>query len=148
MLVFIVVLLGSSLFAGLVAVFAWHSLRPIARIGADGFQEMTIRVEGDYRPSSFRARAALPLRIHFVRDEDQLCSDRVFIPDFGIERRLAAHRTTIVEVPPADPGNFLFTCQNGIYIGLISVRPRNSLAMLIGMSAPGRGLRARFRRVA
>lgn len=92
---------------------------------------MTIHVEGSYRPPSFAARAGVPLRLHFVRDEDNACSDRVFIPDFSIEKWLPAHRATTIELLPEWRGEFLFTCRNGIYIGLMKVRERRSLRQLL-----------------
>jgi P-type Cu+ transporter len=141
-----IALVVMGLLVAVIAVIAWNSTRATVRICADGSQEMTIHVRGRYRPGAFRAYAGIPLRIHFARDEEEHCSDRVFIPDFGIERRLPAHRTTTIDVLPDSQGEFLFTCQNGIYIGLIDVKPRNSVLMLIGTSPLGRGLRATVRR--
>jgi len=120
-------ILGFAILAG---GWAYARGRPQrAHLRADGVQEAKVIVRERYRPAAIVARRGVPLRLRFVRDEDNPCSQKVIFPDFGISRSLAAHRTTTVEVTPNSEGEFLFTCEMGMYQGtLIVVRERAALA--------------------
>lgn len=111
--------LGIALLAG---GWAYARSRPRrARLGADGVQEANVIVHQRYRPAAIVARCGVPLRLKFVRDEDNPCSQKVIFPDFGISRSLPAHRTTVVELTPNREGEFLFTCEMGMYQGTLIV---------------------------
>lgn len=101
----------------------WLRRSRSAVLRPDGTQEITILVKGKYQPQAFRARLGVPLRINFVRDEDEDCSRWVIFPDFGVERTLPAYRTTTVELTPDREGDFLFTCRMGMYHGSLIVVP-------------------------
>ncbi len=101
----------------------WLRRSRSAVVRPDGTQEITILVKGKYHPQTFRARRDIPLRINFVRDEDEDCSRWVIFPDFGVERTLPAYRTTTVELTPDREGDFLFTCRMGMYHGSFIVVP-------------------------
>lgn len=112
---------GIPLGAGVVL---WWMLRPpLASLCPDGTQEITLVVRGGYDPARFRARFAVPLRIHFERRDDEECGDRVFFPDFRIERVLHPSVSTTIELTPDRYGEFLFTCGNGVYHGILTVSP-------------------------
>jgi plastocyanin domain-containing protein len=91
------------------------ALAPAA--GADGVQEATVTVRGGYSPSTVRARAGRPLRLTFDRQEDAGCSEEVVFADFGLRRYLPANQRTTVEVTPAAPGTYEFTCGMGMLRG-------------------------------
>ncbi len=101
----------------------WVRRPPLASLSPDGTQEVTLVVRGGYDPASFRARRGVPLRIHFERRDDEECGNRVFFPDFRIERALHPSASTTVELTPDRYGEFLFTCGNGIYHGILLVLP-------------------------
>jgi plastocyanin domain-containing protein len=102
-----------------------------ARKAPDGMQESTIVVRERYRPSVIVARCGVPLRLRFTRDEEAPCSEKVIFPDFGVSRSLPAHRTTIVELMPANEGEFLFTCALGMYQGTLIVRRQPKAAGML-----------------
>src|SRR3972149_463096 len=84
---------------GLAGVALWRLRQPrVASARSDGTQEIAVLVKGKYDPQRFRARMGMPLRIRFIRDEDDDCSRWVVFPDFGIERDIPAFRTTTVEL--------------------------------------------------
>jgi Cu+-exporting ATPase len=116
--------------AVLVGGWAYARSRPQrARLARQGVQEATVIVRERYRPAVIVARRGVPLRLRFIRDEDDPCSQKVIFPDFGISRSLPAHRTTAIEVTPNREGEFLFTCEMGMYQGtLIVTRERGPLA--------------------
>ena len=126
-LVLVLIVGGAIAVAG---VGVWLLRRPpSATVRPDGTQEITILVKGTYHPQTFRARVGTPLRINFVRDEDEDCSRWVIFPDFGVERTLPAYRTTTIELTPDREGDFLFTCRMGMYHGsfiVVSDRRRRS----------------------
>ena len=67
-------------------------------------------VRGGYEPATIRVRAGAPVRLLFDRQETSGCSEEVVFGDFGIRRFLPAHQTTAVDVTPASPGTYEFTC--------------------------------------
>jgi plastocyanin domain-containing protein len=97
-----------------------------AKVGAAGVQQAVIRVEGGYAPARVRLRAGEPARLVFDRREDSNCSEEVLIPDFGIRRFLPAHQRTGVDLPPARPGTYDFTCGMGMLRGSLVVDEERS----------------------
>jgi plastocyanin domain-containing protein len=89
----------------------------VASAGAGGPATVTITVRGGYEPSVIRARAGAPLRLVFDRQETSSCSEEVVFGDFGIRRFLPAHQQTAVELTPAAPGTYEFTCGMGMLRG-------------------------------
>ncbi len=81
-----------------------------APAGASGVQQVTIGVRGGYSPATVRVKAGQPVRLVFDRQETSGCSEEVVFPDFGIRRFLPAFQQTAVEVTPATPGRYEFTC--------------------------------------
>ena len=122
------VLIASAAVIGLTAVvagWAFFRSRPRrARLGPDGVQDASIVVRERYQPSVIVARCGVPVRLKFIRDEDDPCSEKVIFPDFGISRSLPAHRTTTIVLVPRHDGEFLFTCAMGMYQGTIVVTGR------------------------
>lgn len=110
--------------AGLAAV-AWVNWyfflarRPAAtaRAGAGGAQEVSIRVQGGYEPAEVRIAAGRPVRLVFDRQETSGCSEEVVIPDFGVRKFLPAFQKTTIELKPARPGSYEFTCGMGMLHG-------------------------------
>lgn len=92
-----------------------------ARLDASGHQLVEITVRGGYRPNVIRARAGMPLRIVFRRDDDDACSERVVFSAPRLDRRLAPAGTTTVDLPAQPPGEIRFTCGMGRYRGHIEL---------------------------
>jgi plastocyanin domain-containing protein len=84
-----------------------------------GAQQVTIAVRGGYEPATVRVRAGVPVRLVFDRQETAGCSEEVVLGDFGVRRFLPAHERTTVEVTPAAPGTYEFTCGMGMLRGRI-----------------------------
>jgi Cu+-exporting ATPase len=107
----------------LVLLGAWQ--RPARMpLSADGFQELDVIVRGRYTPDMVEAKRGIPVRLHFRREEDTPCSERVIFSDFHVGACLPAYRTTAVSFIPTKCGEFLFTCAFGMYQGrLVVVEP-------------------------
>ena len=123
-------LLGTGIILGVVVVLGgWvytRSRPPRAQLTGDGAQEATIVVRDRYQPPAVIAHCGVPLQLHFRRDEDNPCSQRVIFPDFGIVRSLPAWRTTNIDLRPDRKGEFLFTCEMGMYQGILIVVGHNT----------------------
>ncbi len=101
-----------------------------ARLDASGHQVVYVIVDGGYHPSVIVARAGIPLRLVFRRDDHDVCSERVVFSSPRIDRRLALTGVTTVELPAQPPGDVRFTCAMGRYRGrieLVSERGRSTL---------------------
>jgi plastocyanin domain-containing protein len=81
-----------------------------APAGSGGVQQVTIGVRGGYSPATVRVKAGQPVRLVFDRQETSGCSEEVVFPAFGVRRFLPAFQQTAVEVTPAAPGRYEFTC--------------------------------------
>ncbi len=92
-----------------------------AKVGATGFQQVVIRVEGGYAPARVRLRAGQPTRLVFDRREDSSCSEEVVIPEFGIRCFLPAYQRTGIDLPAKRAGAYEFTCGMGMLRGSLVV---------------------------
>lgn len=90
-----------------------------ARFDPDGRQVIDVVVDRGYHPDAIIARAGLPLRLVFRRDDDDACSERVVFSSPHLDRRLAATGPTTIDLPAQPPGEVRFTCGMGRYRGRI-----------------------------
>lgn len=101
-----------------------------ARLDADGHQVVDIVVNRGYHPGAIVARAGLPLRIVFRRDDEDACSERVVFSSPHFDRRLAVTGATTIELPAQSPGEVRFTCGMGRYRGHIELVAREAPSIL------------------
>ncbi len=107
-----------------------------ARLDPSGHQIVEVTVRGRYRPGAILARAGVPLRMVFRREDDDPCSERVVFSAPRLDRRLAPTGTTTIDLPAQPPGEIRFTCAMGRYRGHIR---------LVDERAPSIGTRIRRR---
>lgn len=81
-----------------------------AREAAVQGQKVEIKVSGGYSPATIRVKAGEPVQLVFDRRETNPCSEEIVLADFGIRKYLPANQKTLVEVTPAEPGTYEFTC--------------------------------------
>jgi plastocyanin domain-containing protein len=86
-----------------------------------GPQQRLVVVRGGYRPDVIHARAGEPIRIVFRREETAHCSERVVFPAFGTSAMLPRGEEVVVELPPAPPGTYEFTCALNMLHGTLVV---------------------------
>lgn len=84
---------------------------------------LRVEVRGGYLPDTIVTRAGEPLRLTFNRHESWPCSDRVIFPDFGLTAALPAQEDVVVDLLPAEPGDYEFTCGKGRLRGRLIVEP-------------------------
>ena len=142
----------------LIAALAWFFFAPrqAARARLEGgAQIIDVRVKGGYAPNLIRVIAGKPVQLRFDRQENSDCSARIVFPDFRLSKSLPPFRTTTVELPPAEPGEYAFACGMNMLHGTLVVdapegdlQPRNQAAIVdeaqSSLSAPvGGGQQAR-----
>ena len=81
--------------------------------------EQVIVVDGGYSPATVAVKAGRPVRLVFDRRDSGACSDEVVFPDFGIRRFTPSGRKTVIEVTPAKPGRYDFTCGMSMHRGAL-----------------------------
>jgi plastocyanin domain-containing protein len=104
-----------------------------ARLDRDGHQVVDVTVRAGYHPAAIVARAGLPLRLVFRRDDDDACSERVVFSAPRLDRRLTPTGTTTIDLPAQPLGEIRFTCGMGRYRGhivLVDDRPPSMVARL------------------
>jgi plastocyanin domain-containing protein len=87
--------------------------------GSRAVPAVTIEVKGGYSPATVRAKAGVPVRLVFDRQETSSCSEEIVFSDFGIRKFLPAFQKTAVEVTPPEPGRYDFTCGMGMLHGAL-----------------------------
>lgn len=79
----IVVTLAGLVLAGGLGWFFFSPRKAGDAVVRDGVQEVRVIVKGGYTPDVIRARAGVPLRIVFDRQEDGDCSSRVVFAELA-----------------------------------------------------------------
>lgn len=92
-----------------------------ARFDGGGQQVVDVTVHRGYQPDSIRARAGVPLRVVFRREDEDACSERVVFSSPHLDRRLSAIGATTIDLPAQPPGEIRFTCGMGRYRGRIEL---------------------------
>lgn len=88
----------------------------------NGVQSIDIKVAGGYSPNIVSAKKGLPLKLNFIRNETSACSKYLVISDFGIQKELPDSGNLVVEITPAKPGKYQFTCGMNMLQGVIEVK--------------------------
>ncbi|MFU8891280.1 MAG: sulfite exporter TauE/SafE family protein [Anaerosomatales bacterium] len=101
--------------------------------GADGIAEVSLTIANvRYVPNVVAIPADEPVRLIVDRQEDNVCSDELWIPQLGVAQKLEPFGTTVVEIPPTTAGSYTLTCQMGMMSGTLQV----------GSAGPSGGSRA------
>lgn len=104
-----------------------------ARLDSDGRQVVYVVVDRGYHPDTIVARAGVPLRLVFRREDDDACSERVVFSAPHMDRRLASTGTTTIDLPAQPPGEVRFTCGMGRYRGRIELTAERASSILAGL---------------
>ncbi|MBF2021566.1 MAG: cupredoxin domain-containing protein [Hydrococcus sp. C42_A2020_068] len=102
------------------------SARAIAR---GGIQEVTVTVDGGYKPSQIVVQAGQKVRLNFVRKDASSCLEEVRFPDFGIAQALPLNKITPIEFTPEKPGRYEFTCGMNMFRGVVEVQSADTDAI-------------------
>lgn len=101
-----------------VALLAFPSLGSEPKI-----EEITVTISGmSYTPSEIEVTKGVPVRIIFERDDEPTCGGTIVFPELGIERKLEAGETVVIELTPEKAGVLNFTCGMKMMKGKIVVQ--------------------------
>ncbi|MBE0417679.1 MAG: sulfite exporter TauE/SafE family protein [Coriobacteriia bacterium] len=90
--------------------------------GSDGVVEVPLTIANvRYVPNVVAIPADQPVRLVIDRQENNVCSDQLWIPQLGILQPLEPFGTTTVEIPATAAGNYTLTCQMGMMSGTLQV---------------------------
>lgn len=118
----IVVTAGGTVVIGFIL---WFFFGPkattTARDDAAGVQEVEVVVRGGYTPDRIEVRQGRPVRLTFLRQESNPCTEQVILGDFGISRTLPEGERVPVEFTPDKAGEFTFHCGMNMVRGKLVV---------------------------
>lgn len=90
--------------------------------GADGIAEVQLTIANvRYVPNVVTIPADEPVRLIVDRQENNVCSDELWVPQLGLAQKLEPFGTTVVEIPPTSEGSYTLTCQMGMMSGTLQV---------------------------
>ena len=92
-----------------------------ANVTTGGYQEQMVLVKGGYTPDHIVVERGKPVRLNFVRQESDACSEMVLLPAFHKSAHLPEGQVVPVEFMPTEPGEFEFACQMGMFRGTVIV---------------------------
>lgn len=92
-----------------------------AQSGAGGVQAVEVRVHSGYTPDRIGVKRGRPVRLTFLRDESNPCTEQVILSDFGISRALPEGQRVAVEFTPQQIGEFSFHCGMNMVRGTLVV---------------------------
>ncbi|MEX0599400.1 MAG: cupredoxin domain-containing protein, partial [Rhodothermales bacterium] len=75
-----------------------------------------------YSPDRIIVQRGKPVRLSFLMEESNACSETVVFPDFRKSARLPEGRTVPIEFIPDTAGEFDFQCQMGMFRGKLVVQ--------------------------
>lgn len=108
-------------YLGLVVWWFWFS-KPKARVAA-GAGPIDILVDnGVYTPVRIQVPTGNPVTLRFHRKDPSPCPERVLFDDLDVSADLVLGTPTEVTITPETPGDYQFTCQMGMYRGVVVAR--------------------------
>jgi plastocyanin domain-containing protein len=92
-----------------------------APLTSAGYQEQMVLVKGGYTPDVIVVDRSKPVRLNFIRQESAAWSEMVLLPAFNKSAKLPEGQTVPIEFMTAQPGEYEFACQMGMFRGKIVV---------------------------
>lgn len=83
--------------------------------------EITIVVEGGYKPDVIRIKKGNPVTLKFHRKDGSSCLEEVVIPAFNVRQHLTLNKTTEIVINPTKVGEFEISCGMNMFHGKIVV---------------------------
>ncbi len=112
---------------GVIGFILWFFFGPrqatAARAGAGGVQEVEVLVRGGYTPDRIEVTQGRPVRLTFLRQESNACTEQLVLSDFGLSRVLPEGERVSVEFTPDKAGEFTFHCGMNMVRGTLVVKP-------------------------
>lgn len=95
---------------GIIGFLAWFFFGKREETPVTGGQDIDIRVEGGYHPSTIRIPVGVPVRLHFTRTDPSSCLEEVVLPDFKRRAFLPLKERVTISFTAERPGIYPFIC--------------------------------------
>ncbi|SDJ17776.1 Cupredoxin-like domain-containing protein [Ferrimonas sediminum] len=100
----------------------WFWLYKPKQIKAGGDETITIVVDnGVYQPAQIQLPAGKAITLRFLRKDQSPCAEVVQFPALELAKSLAVDKSTVVEIPALETGEYDFHCQMQMYRGKLVV---------------------------
>ena len=83
--------------------------------------EVTVSKAG-YEPESVTVKKGQPVKLAFVRKDEENCGDELVFPKLNIKKKLPVGEIVTVEFTPEEAGEIKFTCGMDMYRGKVLVQ--------------------------
>ena len=114
--------LGGVVLIGLIVWWFWLAgPRSKAVTGLSGPVEITVE-GGVYTPARIEVPVGKPITLRFLRRDASPCAEKVIFADLNASSDLPVGKPQDITLTPTKPGEFEFTCQMGMYRGVLSVK--------------------------
>jgi plastocyanin domain-containing protein len=117
---------GIMLIAFILWFFFGSRTATLPTAGSGGVQEVNIVVRGGYSPDRIELQQGRPVRLKFLRQESNPCTEQIVLPDFGVVSELPQDQSTAIEFTPDKSGEFPFHCAMNMVRGKLIVKPAAS----------------------
>ena len=107
----------------IIALIAWWFMikKPHSQKIEHNSIDITVH-DGIYDPSIIEAKSGENISLNFFRIDKSPCSEIVMFEKLGISDKLPIEKKHTIEIPSADPGEYEFTCQMGMYRGKLIIK--------------------------
>lgn len=117
----VVNVVGVALIGVIVWWFWLGGPRSKAVSGSSGPVEILV-ADGAYTPARIEVPVGEPVTLRFRRTDPNPCAEKVIFGDLNISSDLPVGKPRDITVTPSKPGEFEFTCQMGMYRGVLLVK--------------------------
>jgi plastocyanin domain-containing protein len=106
---------------GLIVWWFWASNPKDRETVNNGVVEIMVK-DGVYTPATIEAQAGKPIVLRFIRRDPGPCAEKVIFADLGLSADLPVEEPQEIIVTTDKPGEYDFTCQMGMYRGVLIIK--------------------------
>lgn len=85
-------------------------------------QEVTVTIDGGYKPDVVILKQGRPAKINLIRKSDRGCLGAVQSKDLNFSKELPLNQTVTVDVPTDQAGTYDFSCGMQMVHGKVEVK--------------------------
>ena len=105
----------------LIAFIYWFFFMKKESKAVDVENEVTITVEGGYKPDVITVKKGSTVTLKFHRKDESSCLEEVVIPEFNVRQHLALNKTTDIVINPTEIGEYEIACGMNMFHAKIKV---------------------------
>ena len=78
--------------------------------------------DGVYQPAAIEVPVDRPITLRFIREDASPCAEMVVFSSLNVSRMLPLDKPIDIPITIKNPGEYEFTCQMGMYRGILRAR--------------------------